>query len=224
MKAKFSPSLMCMDFLDIKKQIEFLNSKVDAYHVDIMDGHYVKNLTLSPSFVEAISNVASKPIECHLMTTNPKDYIDPLIKAGATMISLQADTITNQAFRVINYIKNKGKKVGIVLNPADPVIYLKHYIHLLDKITVLTVDPGYAGQPFIPEMLKKIKELSEIKKKNNYSYVLEVDGSCNEKTFKQYYKSGIEQYVLGTGLFNKSKDLVEAWDIFIENFKRETES
>lgn len=223
MKSYFSPSLMCMDLLDIKNQTEILNERADFYHVDIMDGHFVKNITLSPDFVKAMSKIATIPMDCHLMVTNPYDYIETLAQAGATYISPHAETINSEAFRVINKIKSLGCKVGIVLNPATPVEYIQHYIHHIDKITVMSVDPGFAGQPYIPEMLEKIKKLKELKEANNYKYLIEVDGSCNQKTFKELKKAGAEVFIVGSsGLFNNDKDLRKAWDIMIDTFNKET--
>lgn len=222
MKPMFNPSLMCMDLLNIKEQIAILNSRADFYHVDIMDGHFVKNITLSPDFCKAISPICEIPLDCHLMVTDPDDYIEPLAKAGAGYICPHAETINSDAFRIINKIKANGCKVGVVLNPATPVEYIKHYIHLLDKVTVMSVDPGFAGQPFIVEMLDKIRELKRQKEEKGYKYLIEVDGSCNVRTFKQLSDAGVEVFILGTsGLFNLDSDLAVAWDKMIENFNNE---
>ena len=155
-KAEFSPSLMCMDLLELKEQVAFLNGKADLYHVDIMDGHFVKNITLSPDFVRVLSRIATKPIDCHLMVTNPEDYVESLARAGAGYITPHAETIGNQAFRIIRAIRDAGCKVGVAVSPATPLGMLESYLHLLDKLTIMTVDPGFAGQPFIREMLDKI--------------------------------------------------------------------
>ena len=125
MKAMFNPSLMCMDLLDIKKQTEILNERCDLYHVDIMDGHFVKNITLSPDFVAAFAKIAKKPIDCHLMCEYPDDYIETLAKAGATYICPHAETINSDAFRIINKIRALGCRVGVVLNPATPLSYIQ---------------------------------------------------------------------------------------------------
>lgn len=221
MKPMFNPSLMCMDLLDIKNQIEILNTRADFYHVDIMDGHFVKNITLSPDFCKAIRPVTALPLDCHLMVTNPDDFIEPLAKAGAGYICPHAETINSDAFRIINKIRSLGCKVGVVLNPATPVSYIQYYIHLVDKITVMSVDPGFAGQPFIREMLGKIRELKELKEKNGYSYLIEVDGSCNVNTFKELSEAGVEVFIVGSsGLFNLDSDLATAWDKMIEDFNR----
>ncbi len=223
MPTLFSPSLMCMDFLDIKNQIEILNSRCDFYHVDIMDGHYVPNLTLSPDFVRAVSTVAKKPLDCHLMVTNPADYIAPLKAAGAQYICPQVETISANAFRTINTIKNCGCKVGAVFNPATPLSDARYYLHLLDKITIMTVDPGFAGQPFIKEMLCKIEQARTLKEKNGYSYIIEIDGSCNEKTFGDLYSAGAECFVVGSsGLFSLDPDLETAWHKMQQSFNEAT--
>lgn len=222
-KEKFSVSLMCMDLLKLREQIEILNKRTDLFHVDIMDGHYVKNITLSPMFVEAISKVAAIPIDVHLMTEYPDDYIEELAKAGATYICPHAETINKDAFRIINKIKKSGAKVGIVLNPATPLDYIRHYIHLIDKLTIMTVDPGFAGQSFIPEMLDKIREAKEYKQQYGLNFLLEVDGSVNEKTFKKLHEAGAEVYIVGSsGLFNLDSNLNLAYDKMEEIFARET--
>lgn len=221
MKPLFSPSLMCMDFLDIKSQAEILNSRCDFYHVDIMDGHYVKNITLSPDFVSVFSRVAQQPIDCHLMVTNPGDYIEPLSKAGAAYICPHAETINTDAFRILNHIEAVGCKKGVVLNPATPLDYIRHYIHRLDKITIMTVDPGFAGQPFIPEMLDKIRQAKAWKEEMGYKYLIEIDGSCNEKTFRILKEAGAEVFIVGTsGLFGKNASLKKAWDIMLAEYDR----
>jgi len=214
-----------MDLLNIKEQIEILNDRADFYHVDIMDGHFVKNITLSPDFVKAISPVCKAPLDCHLMVTDPDNYIESLAAAGAAYICPHAETINSDAFRIINKIKSVGCKVGVVLNPATPLSYIKHYIHLLDKITIMTVDPGFAGQPFIREMLDKIREAKALKEEKGYKYLIEVDGSCNERTFKELYEAGTEVFIVGSsGLFNLDEDLTVAWDKMIANMEKATRS
>ncbi len=219
MKPKFSPSLMCMDLLQIKEQIEVLNERADFYHVDIMDGHFVKNITLSPDFVKAIRPVCALPLDCHLMVTNPEDYIEALAEAGAGYICPHAETINADAFRIIRKIKENGCKAGVVLNPATPLSYIQHYIHLLDKITIMSVDPGFAGQPFIREMLEKIKEAKRLKEENGYHYLIEVDGSCNQNTFKELAEAGVEVFIVGSsGLFNLDENLDIAWEKMTAQF------
>ncbi|PKH21730.1 allulose-6-phosphate 3-epimerase [Enterobacterales bacterium CwR94] len=214
MRTLISPSLMCMNLMEIKHQLSVLDKRADFLHIDIMDGHYVKNITLSPFFIEQIRPHTQVAIDVHLMVEEPTDFIEAVAKAGADYICPHAETINKDAFRVINQIRSYNKKVGIVLNPATPVSFIHHYIHLVDKITVMTVDPGYAGQPFIPEMIKKIEELRDLKAANGYSYLIEIDGSCNQRTYEKLLNAGAEVLIVGTsGLFHLHEDLDSAWDL-----------
>lgn len=208
MKPEFAPSLMCMDFLKIQEQMEILNDWADYYHVDIMDGHFCKNITLSPDMVKVFSKIAKKPIDVHLMTTNPEDWIDALANAGAAYISPHAETINTDAFRILNHIESLGCKKGVVLNPATPLSYVKHYLNRIDMLTLMTVDVGFAGQPFIEEVLDKIHEAKEWKEKYGYTYKIQIDGSCNISTFKRLSNAGAEVYVVGSSsIFGKKLDL-----------------
>ncbi|MBW1253829.1 D-allulose 6-phosphate 3-epimerase [Pantoea allii] len=212
MRIQISPSLMCMNLMEIKQQLAVLNSRADFLHVDIMDGHYVKNITLSPFFIEQIRPHTPVAIDVHLMVEQPTDFIEAVAKAGADFICPHAETINRDAFRVINQIRSLGKKPGVVLNPATPVSFIHHYIHLLEKITVMTVDPGYAGQPFIPEMVEKIQTLKALKQAHGYRYLIEIDGSCNQRTYRTLLEAGAEVLIVGTsGLFNIHEDLTTAW-------------
>ena len=223
MSAKFSPSLMCMDLTQFKEQITAMNKKADFYHVDIMDGNYVRNITLSPFFIENLKKITTVPIDVHLMVNPPEDIIPMCLEAGADIISFHPETANNKIFRLLNQIKDAGKKCGVVLNPATPAESIAEYAHLLDKVTVMSVDPGYAGQKFIPESLNKIRKLINMRKNNGYHYLTEIDGSCNEKTFGQIAESGVDVFIVGTsGLFSLHEDVSQAWDRMIEIFQRET--
>lgn len=224
MKTEFSISLMCMDFLDIKNQIEILNNKAGYYHIDIMDGHYCKNITLSPDFTAACNRVARLPMDVHLMTTNPTDWLKPAADAGAAYISPHAETINTDAFRVFNEIEALGCKPGVVLNPATTLDSIRHYLNRIEMLTIMTVDVGYAGQPFIPEMLEKIREAKRLREEHGYRYKIQIDGSCNKKTFRQLHEAGADILVLGSsGLFSLDSDLATAYDKMLEEFVQETQ-
>ncbi|MDA3977723.1 D-allulose 6-phosphate 3-epimerase [Gallibacterium sp. AGMB14963] len=213
-KVLISPSLMCMDLLKFKEQIEFLDQHVDYFHIDIMDGHYVPNLTLSPFFVQQVNRIATKPLDCHLMVTKPENYIDDLARAGADMITLHVETISGQAFRLFDKINNLGMKIGLIFNPETSLESAKYYLHKVDKVTVLTVDPGFAGQSFIPEMLQKIEELKQYRQQQQLNYQIEIDGSCNPSTFQSLLNSGADVLIVGSsGLFNNDPDIVKAWQV-----------
>ncbi|TKI05457.1 D-allulose 6-phosphate 3-epimerase [Martelella alba] len=218
---KISPSLMCMDLIRFKEQIEFIDQHADYLHVDIMDGHFVPNLTLSPYFVSQVRRLASKPMDCHLMVTNPEYYIDTLAEAGAGMITLHPETLSGQAFRIVDKIRKLGLKVGFILNPESSLEMMKYYIHLADKVTVLTVDPGFAGQPFIGEMLAKIRQLKAYRQQHGLRYEIEIDGSCNERTFTSLIEAGADVLIVGSsGLFNHHDDIRQAWRIMQGNIAK----
>lgn len=222
MAAKFSPSLMCMDLTQFREQITAMNERADFYHVDIMDGSYVKNITLSPFFIENLKKITDVPIDVHLMVNHPEDIIPMCIDAGADIISFHPETANNKIFRLLNQIKDAGRRCGVVLNPATPADTIKEYAHLLDKVTVMSVDPGYAGQKFIPESLNKIKQLIAMREAQGYHYLTEIDGSCNEKTFNVISRSGVDVFIVGTsGLFSLADDVSDAWDKMVDIYQRE---
>lgn len=203
-----SPSLMCMDFLKVKEQLEILDEEVTIYHADIMDGHYCKNITLSPDLIKTFSKVIKRPMDVHLMTENPTDWIEIVAEAGAAYISPHAETINVNAFRVINMIKEAGCKVGVVLNPATPLSYIESYLNKIDLLTIMTVDVGFAGQPFIEEMLDKIAQAKKLREEKGYHYKIQIDGACNKGTYKRLYDAGAEILVLGSsGLFGLDEDV-----------------
>lgn len=231
MKPIINPSLMCMDFLDMKNQLSILNERVDMYHFDIMDGHYVPNITLSPDLAKAMAPACDIPIDFHLMVTDPAMFIEPCAKAVAPLTergiisyySPHAEVINGQGFRILDQIKAAGFKTGVAVNPETPLCMIESYMHKLDKITFMSVDPGFAGQPFIPEVLDKVRKAKEMKEANpdKYHYIIEIDGSCNAKTFKTLADAGIESFIVGTsGLFNNDPDLVKAYDILMDNFNK----
>ena len=157
-KPMFAPSLMCMNFLNIEKDLAVLNENCDLLHADIMDGHFCKNITLSPVLIRSIHKKALLPIDVHMMVTNPNDLLEDLAEAGCTYLSVHAETINTDAFRTIKRIQNLGCKVGIVLNPATPLSFIEYYMDQIDLLTIMTVDVGYAGQPINPAMLCKIRQ------------------------------------------------------------------
>jgi len=211
-----------MDLTQFREQITAMNSRADFYHVDIMDGSYVKNITLSPFFIENLKKITDVPIDVHLMVNHPEDIIPMCIDAGADIISFHPETANNKISRLLNQIKDAGRRCGVVLNPATPADAIKEYAHLLDKVTVMSVDPGYAGQKFIPESLNKIKQLIAMREENGYHYLTEIDGSCNEKTFNVISRSGVDVFIVGTsGLFSLADNVSEAWDKMVDIYQRE---
>ncbi|MCU7817085.1 MAG: ribulose-phosphate 3-epimerase [Candidatus Thiodiazotropha sp. (ex Rostrolucina anterorostrata)] len=216
---KFAPSLMCMDLRKFTNQISFLGEHAYMLHADIMDGHFVNNLTLSPFILEQVRYITEAHIDAHLMVDNPSLFVDSMCKAGADMITLHIETINGSVFRMAHKLKQSQIDFGIVLNPATDITSLEYCLPLFKKITVMTVDPGFAGQPFIPEMLKKIERLREKKTALGLDYLIEVDGSCNVKTFGDLAAAGAEVFVVGSsGLFSLHPDIEQAWELMMNNF------
>lgn len=216
---QFSPSLMTMDLDKFKEQITFLNNHVDSYHIDIMDGHYVPNITLSPWFIEQVKKISNVPISTHLMVTNPTQWVDQLIEIGSDYICVHAEVMNGIAYRLINKVHDAGLKFGVVLNPETKIDILTPYIDLVDKITIMTVDPGFAGEKFIDSTLDKIRHLRDLRYTNNFNYLIEMDGSSNKDTFDKIQKADPDIYILGrSGLFGLDENIEKAWHTMLQDF------
>lgn len=223
MKVKIAPSLMCMDLMNVQKQMEFFNKKADYLHVDIIDWHYAKNFCLAPCFMDQLKEISNVPMDVHLMVDNvDMDLVNLCIDSGAEVITVIPETVEKFMFRLIDTVKARGKKIGVALNPATPLETIFMYIHLLDKITFMTVDPGFAGQKFIRESLDKVRQAKKLREEKGYHFEIEVDGSCNLKTYKELYDAGIEVFIVGSsGLFGLDKDLETAWNKMENNINSE---
>ena len=223
MKPIFAASIMCMDFLHIARDMQIINAECDMYHADIMDGHFAKNITCSPDVVKAIRRNTALPIDAHLMVCHPNDFIGALAEAGADYISLHAETINTDAFRTIRRIQGLGKKVGIALNPATPLDYIRHYIHHVDLLTIMTVDVGFGGQQYIREMEAKVAEARALREKGGHRYIIQIDGSCNPATYAGLAAAGGEAFVMGTsGLFRRGMTLADSAARMREEFAETT--
>lgn len=199
---KLTTSMMCADIFNLKDTLSIIDKHTDIYHIDIMDGHFVPNLALSFDYVKELSKHTKKPIDVHLMIEKPENHIEDLIKYGVEYITLHPKTISGHEFKIINQIKSAGIKLGIAISPGTDLSVMKIYLKYIDKITIMTVEPGFAGQKMIEEVLPKISEAKELREKYNLNYLIEVDGSNNFNTFKKYITRGTDVFVLGTGLFN----------------------
>ncbi|WP_256612958.1 D-allulose 6-phosphate 3-epimerase [Vibrio ostreae] len=218
-----SPSLMTMDLDQFKEQITFLNDHVDSFHIDIMDGHFVPNLSLSPWFIEQTRKLTNKEMSAHLMVTDPSFWVQQLIDIRCEVICMPAERVNGIAFRLIDQIHDAGLKAGIVLNPETPVSEILPYIDLLDKVTVMTVDPGFAGQRFLVNMLDKITELRQLREEHGYQYRIEMDGSTNKKHWKVIHDAKPDIYVIGrSGLFNLADNIHSSWEMMVTEFEQET--
>lgn len=222
-KARFSPSLMTMDLDKFKEQIEFLNDHVDSYHIDIMDGHYVPNITLSPWFMEEVRKISNLPLSAHLMVMDQSFWVNQLIEMKCEWICMHVELLDGLAFRLIDQIHDAGLKAGIVLNPETPIETIFPYIELVDKITIMTVDPGFAGQRFISSTLDKIVALRKLREEKGYNYVIEMDGSSNRKSFKEIDAADPDIYIVGrSGLFGLDERIEKSWSIMKTDYEEMT--
>jgi len=212
MIALIAPSAVFLDLFQLEDQINFLNEVASFYHVDIMDNHFVRNMALSHTFVAQLRKKATKPIDAHLMVTEPYSLLDYLLEAGADYITPHIEAVNANVFTVIKKIKDGGAKAGIAVNPATSIDHLRYFLDRLDKITIMTIDPGFAGQPFLEPMLTKIRELRTLKDEHGYKYLIEIDGQCNEKYYRLMEQAGAEVFVVGpSGLFGLDNDIRVAW-------------
>lgn len=222
-KVEISPSLMTMDLDKFKEQIEFLNNHVDSYHIDIMDGHYVPNITLSPWFIDEVRKISSLPMSAHLMVIDQTFWVDQLVDMKCEWICMHAEMLDGKAFSLIDKIQDAGLKAGVVINPETPVSFIEPYIDLVDKVTVMTIDPGFAGQRFLDRTLDKIVQLKELREKHGYKYVIEMDGSSNRKSFRRIDAAGPDIYIVGrSGLFGLDPDISVAWDMMNKDYTEMT--
>ena len=223
MEVRFSPSLMTMNLDKFQEEITFLSDKVDSFHVDIMDGHFVKNLTLSPWFIEQIKKISDAPVSSHLMVEDPAFWVEELIKVNSEYICFPAERANGLAYRMINRIHDAGLKAGVVLNPETSLEVIKPYIDMLDKVTIMTVDPGFAGEKFIESALDKIVALKQLREEYDYHYDIEMDGSSNRKSFKKIFDANPDIYIVGrSGLFGLTDDIEESWRTMLTDFSEMT--
>ena len=201
---KILPSILSADFANLERDIKELeNIGIDMFHIDVMDGNFVPNISFGFPIIEAIRPKTDKVFDCHLMIANPENYVEQFCKVGCDMVSFHIEA-TNHADRLIQVIKANGKKAGIVLNPQTPIESIKYLLPKLDYVLIMTVNPGFGGQKFIPEMLEKIEELAKLREEKNYNFLIEVDGGINTETSKACRDKGADLLVCGSFLFGAS--------------------
>lgn len=199
---KIAPSLLSCDFSNLESEVRNCERfGADILHVDVMDGHFVPNITIGPLIVKAIRPHTSLPIDCHLMISNPDSYIDDFANAGADYISVHAE-VCNHLHRTLSKIKERNCKAGIVLNPITPLQYAYDAAEYCDFILLMSVNPGFGGQSFITSILDKCKKLRNYLDTNGLSHVeIEVDGGVKIDNIKQVVDAGANMIVSGSGLF-----------------------
>jgi ribulose-phosphate 3-epimerase len=209
--AKIGPSLMCGDMGNLEDSIKRLDSgKVDFYHFDIMDGSFVPNFTMGPDMIKTLRSKTNTLFDVHLMVKEPERYIDLFADTGADMISVHAEA-TVHLQRTLQAIRNRGLKAGVALNPSTPLNVLDYVWDTVDYVVLMTVNPGFAGQKFIPLTFEKIAQVKEIITQKGYPIEIQVDGNISYDTIPKVLEKGADMLVCGTSsLFKKDKSLEQA--------------
>ena len=203
-KIKISPSILSADFSQLGQEIKNLeNSGADMIHVDVMDGHFVPNLTIGPPVIKALRKYTNIPFDVHLMINPVHKYIKDYAESGADIITIHPEATTSLQ-ESIDEIKKFKKKVGLSLNPDTKIEVIEKYLDQIDLVLVMSVFPGFGGQKFIKDVLKKIERISDIKNKENFKFDIEVDGGINFSNFKEVLEAGANVLVSGTTIFKEN--------------------
>src|SRR5947209_13351779 len=204
------PSILSADFTRLGEQVrEAEAAGAQRIQIDVMDGHFVPNITMGPLVVQAVRRCTTLTLESHLMITNPEDYIDDFAKAGADVIIVHQE-VCPHLHRVIQQIKTAGKLAAVALTPSTPVFMLEDILSLLDMVLIMTVNPGFGGQDFIPETLPKIARLRQIITHHDLHCDIEVDGGIHEVTAPQVVKAGANLLVAGSAIYNDNESVAQA--------------
>ncbi|MFC1883878.1 ribulose-phosphate 3-epimerase [Thermodesulfobacteriota bacterium] len=198
---KISPSILSADFTRLGEEVSAVEKAgADYIHIDVMDGHFVPNITIGPMIVKAVRKITDLPLDVHLMISDPDFYIDEFAEAGADILTVHPETLVH-LHRTVQYIKSKGVKASVSLNPATPLNVLEYILEDLDMVLIMSVNPGFGGQAFIPAVVPKVKRLREEIYKKGLNVEIEVDGGIGPDTISQVSSAGADVFVAGSAIF-----------------------
>jgi len=201
---KIAPSILAANFSKLADEVrEVEQAGAELIHIDVMDGHFVPNITMGPIVVEALRPVTNLPLDVHLMIENPDQYIESFAKAGADYITVHVETCSH-LHRTIQLIRSFGVKPGVVLNPHTPIETIQHVLEDIDMVLFMTVNPGFGGQKFIHSVVPKVKQLSTIIKEKGLNIEIEIDGGINVETIVPCAEAGATIFVAGSAIYNQT--------------------
>jgi ribulose-phosphate 3-epimerase len=210
---ELAPSILSADFAHLAEQVSRAQEGgASVVHVDVMDGHFVPNLTLGPPVVKSLRKVTRLPLDCHLMIENPDEFIPAFVEAGADWISIHQEA-TVHLNRSLQHIRDHGARAGVVINPATPVETLTEVLDMVDYVLVMSVNPGFGGQKFLPNSVHKLRRLAEIRSQRGLGYRIEVDGGVALDTVGEVVRAGAEILVAGNAVFGKGDPKTNAEEL-----------
>lgn len=199
-RVKLAPSLLNADFSDLKRAISYIEESADAVHLDVMDGNFVPNITFGPLVVRAVRAITHLPLDVHLMIANPAEYVEEFVEAGADWVSFHSE-VTRFPGEILGFVRNLGKKAGMVINPQTPAKRVFDYLDLVDFILVMTVMPGFGGQDLIPEALDKVGEIKKEAARQGLRVEVEVDGGVKTENLPLVLAAGADIVVVGSSIY-----------------------